>query len=421
MSQFELVNEFIDVSKEDDLTKAVFGSLELLSTEALNEIFKQAALGVSVQSEPEFTFHETVNRREPDVIIEDGQNLTVMVEAKLDDHTRPNQLSDEYDDLIEGWSSESLRLWHVTDDSQPPRNIIDRTGIPPDDFLWCSWRDLASALLNVDSEAVNKTDQSVMAMLIQIFEDNGFAPFGGFALMKDSQSLSGQLEQAYQVRKQYYSEINSFRKDVESYLTEEVRFWRFFRRGVSGGIASGQKTFPTKSWENMPRNLWFSYIPRGDTPGRATRQSHENYLILDFNSRTGTIRAGYMMTTATGKVKDDVFRKILHEQRDLVLEIIRENQLQPYTTSYSLGDRLGPDDDLEPFLEQLGDSSYDDSEWGRRLLLTRTWSADELPTKDEGDELFEPAEVTKEVAGALNDIYQLTYYDYDHIFYPKTE
>ncbi len=421
MTQFELVNEFIDVSKEDDLTKAVFGCLELLSTEALNEIFKQAALGINVQSEPEFTFHVTVDRREPDVIIEDGRNLTVMVEAKLGDHTRPSQLSDEYADLIEGWNSESLRLWHITDDSQRPRNIKARTGIPRDDFLWCSWRDLASALLNVDLRVVNSTDRSVMAMLEQIFEDNGFAPFGGFTLMKDLQSLSGQLQQAYQVRKQYYSEINLFRKDVESYLTDEVRFWRFFRRGVSGGISSGRKTFPTKSWENMPRNLWFSYVPQGNTPERATRQSHENYLILDFNSRTGTIRAGYMMTTATGKVEDDVFRKILHEQRDLVLEIIRENQLQPYTTSYSLTDRLGLTDDLEPFLEELGDSSYDDSEWGRRLLLTRTWSTDELPTKDEGDGLFEPAEVTKEIAGALNDIHQLTYHDYDHIFYPKTE
>lgn len=421
MSQFELVNEFIDVSKEDDFTKAVFGCLELLSPEVLNEILKQAALDIKLQSEPEFTFHETVDRREPDVIIEDGRNLTVMVEAKLDDHTRPNQLSDEYADLTEGWNSESLRLWHVTDDSRRPRNLKDRTGIPPDDFLWCSWRDLASALLNVDLGAVNSTDRSVIGMLAQIFEDNGFAPFGRFTLMENSQSLSGQLQQAYQVRKQYYSEINSFRKDVESYLTEEVRFWRFFRRGVSGGIASGQKTFPTKSWENMPRNLWFSYVPRGDSPRRATKQYHENYLILDFNSRTGTIRAGYMMTTATGKVENDVFRKILHQQRDLVLEIIRENQLQTYTTSYSLGDRLSSTDDLEPFLEELGDSSYDDSEWGRRLLLTRTWSADELPTKNEGNELFEPAEVTKEVACALDDIHQLTYHDYDHIFYPTTE
>lgn len=95
MAQFELVNEFVDVAKEDDLTKAVFGCLELLSTDALNEIFQQAELGIEVESEPDFTFHQTVDRREPDVIIEDGQNLTIMVEAKLDDDTRPKQLSDK--------------------------------------------------------------------------------------------------------------------------------------------------------------------------------------------------------------------------------------------------------------------------------------------------------------------------------------
>lgn len=37
MTTFEIVTEFIEVEKEDDLTKAVFGCLELLSTEALNE------------------------------------------------------------------------------------------------------------------------------------------------------------------------------------------------------------------------------------------------------------------------------------------------------------------------------------------------------------------------------------------------
>lgn len=418
MAQFELVNEFVDVAKEDDFTKAVFGCLELLGTGALNEIFQQAELGIEVESEPDFTFHQTVDRREPDVIIEDGQNLTIMVEAKLDDDTRPKQLSDEYADLIEGWNSDTLRLWHITDDSHRPQNLKTRTGIPPDDFLWCSWRNLASALLNADAGEMNSTDCSVMAMLAQIFEDNGFAPFGGFTLMENSQSLSHQLQQAYKVRKQYYREINSFRKDVESYLTDEVRFWRFFRRGISGGISSGQKTFPTKSWENMPRNMWFSYVPRGDTPECATSPYHENYLFLDFNSKTGSIRAGYMMTTATGKIRDDVFREVLHEQRDSVLQVIRENQLQPYTTSFSLGEQLGPTDDIESFLEELRDPSYDNSEWGKRFLLSQTWSADELPTKDEGDGLFEGTEVTKEVAVVLNNIHQLTYHEYEHIFYP---
>lgn len=421
MTTFEIVKEFIEVEKEDDLTKAVFGCLELLSTSALNEIFEQASLDMRVESAPDFTFHETVDRREPDVIIEDGQSLTVMVEAKLGSPTNMTQLSDEYADLIEGWNSDTLRLLHVTDDGRQPPEIEARTRIPSEHFQWTSWRRLAAALLKVDTTVVNRTDRRVIAMLTQIFEDEGFAPFGGFTIMNESQTLSNQLQQAYQVRNQYYDEINSFRKDVEKNLTDEVRYWRFFRRGVSGGMGRGQISFPTSNYQRMPKHLWFTYVPQDQKPTLAHQNYLQNYLLLDFNSRTGAIRAGYTATTAPGKVKNDLFRKTLHEQKEMILKIISEHGFQPYTTSYSLDNKIESIDELDSFFEEIGNPSHDISEWGKRFLLTRTWSAEELPTRDEEAEMFRPAHVTKDVASALNEIHQLTYHDHDRLFYPEVE
>lgn len=420
MQNFEIANEFIDVEVEDDLTKAVFGCMELLSTDALNEVFKQTELGIQFESEPNFIFHQTVDRREPDVVIEDGQNLTVMVEAKLGAHTDTQQLSDEYADLTERWHSDTLRLLHVTDTQHRPRKI-DQTDIPADHLLWTSWRRISVALLNTGPTIGNSTDRRIMGMLTQIFEKYGFAPFGGFTLMKESQTLSNQLQHAYRVREQYYDEINAFRKDVEHDLTDEVKFWRFFRRGISGGMTSGQKTFPTKNYERLPKHLWFGYIPRGEEPIPAAGNYHQNHLTLDFNSQTGTIRAGYLMTTAGGKVRDDCYRKLLHEHKDAVLKMIEEHDLSPYTTSYSLSDTLTPTDEIDQFLEEIGDASYDIQTWGKRFLIANTWSADELPTRGEEDELFTPAEVTKDVAKSLNELHRLTHHEYGRIFYPDVD
>lgn len=421
MADFEIIDEFVDIHVEDELTKAVFGCLQLLGPEALNEIFSDERFDFSFESAPEFTFHETVDKREPDVIIEDGDNLTVMVEAKVNAPTDTTQLVDEYADLKEGWDSETLRLLHVTKDRLRPSKLSSITEIPSEELIWTNWRNIASAALNVDASRVSTADRRVIEMLIEVFEAEGYTPFGGFTLMNQSNSLGEQLNQAYRVREQYYDDINSFRKDVETYLTEDIEYWRFFRRGVSGGQGSGLVQFPTSNYQRLPRNLWFSYIPQSKSTNLAHTNYNENYLFLDFNSKTGQIRAGYSVTTASGKVSDDIFRRTLHERKDTVLRIVEENDFHPFTVSYSMGNRIDSLEDLPKFLDEIGVSSYDDSELGRRFLLTRVWSAEELSTRDEGDNLFEPVDLTRDVAGVLDEIHRLTYREHPEIFYPTVE
>lgn len=418
MSKYGFADEFVDIEVEDELTKAVFGCLQLLGKDALNEVFSNSRYDFSFTSPPDFTFHRTVDRREPDVIIEDEPKLTLMVEAKKGAPTDPNQLSDEFDDLTQEWDSNKLRLLHITEERLRPSELEARTGIPDKNLIWTSWRKLAAALLDIERTRLPTADQRVLEMLIEILEDQGYTPFGGFTIMNESQSLENQLNTAYEVREQYYKDINSFRKDVESHLSEEVSYWRFFRRGVSGGLSSGQKKFPTSTWEYLPRNLWFGYTPEGGPLNIATSNYHENYLILDFNSKTGTIRAGYSVTTAPEKVSNDVYRKVLHERKSTVLDIIRRTDFQPFTTSYSLGTKVDTVEGTEKFLEEIGDPTYDYSNLGKRFILAQTWTADELPTQPESDSTFTPAEVPKKVAIALNEVHQLTYHQYDEIFYP---
>jgi len=421
MNKYEIADEFVDIEIEDDLTKAVFGCLQLLGKDALNEVFSDPIYDFSFASTPKFTFHETVDKREPDVVIEDLPGLTLMVEAKKGAPTDPKQLSDEFDDLTKEWDSDKLRLLHITEDRIRPANLEEKSGIPAENLLWTSWRKLAASLLGIDRSSLHTTDKRVIGMLIGILEKQGYTPFGGFTIMDKSQTLEKQLNQAYEVRKQYYKDINSFRKDVESYLPEGVSYWKFFRRGVSGGLSSGQKSFPTRTWQYLPRNLWFAYTPEEGTLGAATRDYHENYLMIDFNSKTGDIRAGYSVTTAPEKVTNDVYRRVLHEQRETVLNLIEETDLQPFTTSYSLKTKIETVAGAERFLEAIGDVNYDISNWGKRFILAYTWAADELPTRNESDSTFIPAQVPKEVGRALEKTHQLTHQQYDEIFYPNPD
>ena len=416
MAKYELADAFVDIDDDEDrLTKAAFGCLELLSVHALNEVFRHADIDTTFEDEPEFTFHETVDRREPDVVLADGHNLTMMVESKLRAPTEITQLEDEYDDLIDHYGSETRLLLHVTDHTRRPRKL-GRVDVPEEDLLWTSWRTLAAAVRQVDSEEANQTDQRVLGMLTQIFDANGFRPFDGFTLMDNSPKLSDQLEQAYNVRNTYYEEANAFRKDSESRLVDDIGFWRFFRRGVSGGMGSGLNQFPTSNYQRMPKHLWFSYTLNGDAPSHTGRKYKRNYLTLDFNSKTGTLRAGYIVTTNGEKFSD--FRESLNEYRGTVLEVLSENDLEAYTTSYSLSTRLGPSDDIEAFLEEIDDPGYDESEWGKRFMIARSWSADSLPTRTEADDTFRPTEAPTTVAEALNEIHRLTYSEYRDVFYP---
>lgn len=421
MAQYELAKEFVEVSNEDHLTKGVFGCLQLLSTEALNELFSRTDASFSFSSPPKFTFHETIDRREPDVVIEDSQHLVVMVEAKRGDPTRTQQLIDEYDDLTENWDAETHCLLHITDDRFEPSQLQAIDEIPAQNLVWVSWRQLAAAALSIDTNRLQTADERVIEMLIEIMKADGVTPFNGFTHMTQFDSLSDQLEQAYNIRKQFYQDINSFRKDVESYLTEDIGYWRFFRRGISGGMTSGRKSFPTKNYQYMPRNLWFSYFPEEKSPGIANSKFKENCLFLDFNSRTGRIRAGYTMTTVPGDIKNDLFRKRLHEHKETVIELLQENGYTPHITSYSLSTKSDTIQEAREFLDIISDSAYDDSIYGRRFMITRVWESDEMPINEQENGLFDPAEVTQDIARELNNIHMLTYKEHPEIFYPELE
>lgn len=417
MARFEIADEFIDVDVENDLTKAIFGGFQLLSADALNEVFAGSPFDFSFDSTPEFTFHETIHRREPDVVITDEPNLAILVEAKLGGSTDPSQLADEYADLTQYYDTNMHRLVHMTKTRSRPEDTYSQTDIPSEDLIWTNWRQLAATLMDVKKDPLSTTEQRIIGLILQVFESNGFAPFNGFT-MNEFNSLSDQLEQAYQVRSQYYDDINSFRKSVETHLTDDIEFWRFFRRGVKGGLASGVESFPDKEYERIPRNIWFSYIPVAEgEPDRAENKYQENYLLLDFNSKTGAVRAGYVMTTAPYKVENDVFRRRLHEKKETVLEIVETTDFQPFTTSYSLGAQIESIDEFEKFLEDIGDEEYN-IDRGKRVMIARVWTADELPVREEGADGRARTRVTEKVADAIDELHRITHQEHDGIFYP---
>jgi hypothetical protein len=419
MTNYEIADAFVNINNEDDLTKAVFGCLELMSPSALNAILAAEKFDFTFASSPDFTFHEQVEDREPDVILEDNQDLTIMVEAKAGAPTNIDQLGEEYKELTDGWETATQRLLHVTETRLRPSQLEQVDEVPAEDLIWTSWRELAIAVMNIDENAVSSVDKRLLKLLEQVFDQQGISPFAGFTLMTQDTTFEEQLRQAYELRKQYYENINTFRKDVETYLTDDVDFWRFFRRGIGGKFYSGQKSFPSSSDTRIPRNLWFSYVPTGTTPDLTNKKHRENYLFLDFNSKTGTLRAGYTVTTKPGKVQDDIFRRTLHNRRDTVLKILEERELQPYTTSYGFATKCGSMKEIKEFLTAIGDNSYDYSSLGKRFLITRTWSADELPIRLDSDMTVDTTSVIKDVAEAINTIHKLTAEECREIFHPE--
>jgi hypothetical protein len=75
--------------------------------------------------------------------------------------------------------------------------------------------------------------------------------------------------------------------------------------------------------------------------------------------------------------------------------------------------------EIKEFLAAINDESYNHSSLGRRFLITRTWTADELPVQSGSDVTVDTTSDITTVAKALNDIHELTFEEYPEIFYPE--
>lgn len=418
-SRFGLADEFIEIKVEDELTKAVFGGLQLLSPETLNAVFADTKFDLSFSSAPEFIFHEQVDRRIPDVIIDESPQTTVIVEAKLGADTDTTQLAEEYNDLASNWQSKTKRLIHITSDRTRPRALDSIEGIPDENLVWMSWRELATNLLALDSDAMDTAGQNAVEMLIDILDHQGFTPFGGFTTMTQQEdNFTTQLTTAYEIREQYQRETNTFRKDVETHLDQSIAFWRFFRSGAVGHPWAGTESFPSKHYQRITRNLWYAYRPTDFTWETGANSSSQNYLFIDFNSKTGVIRAGYSMKVSPGSIEDDIFRRSLHQHRERVLDIIHDEDLKPVTTTHHFGTRIDTLDGMADFLEVIGDGSYDEDSYGKRFLLAREWEPDELPLRPDTETRMDAKETILDVADCLNEIHDLTYNHHRDVFYP---
>lgn len=438
-SEYGLV-DVIDIDgDEDNLTKAVFGVLQLLDTESLNQLFDDDKFdGVRFEEQPDFRFHEHVDQRIPDAIIE-GEGVTVMVESKYSASTEIDQLEDQYEDLEGEFDTPIKRLLHITNDASEPEKLQNarcssNRDISWDKVVWTSWRDLAATALETKNEGAEEDSQRrLIETLTGIMEKEALMPFTGFTEIdpdESENSFQGQLKQAYEIRKGCYRDLRLLHKDVKSRLEEDedsyIEPWKFFRYGNKGRQNAGLDEMPKKKWKRIPRHLWYAYRPKQkeQIENTASDSNKENYLFLDLDSKLGLLRVGFTINIQEDQLSEEPHRNSLKENKEefLDLDVVNNSNFEVYTSNARMSDRiidLSPGDESarETFFKEALSDKWNKDRHGKRLLITKRYK--EVPTKREDERAAHKSEFVKEVKGDLEELNRITYRENKDIFYPR--
>ena len=173
-------------SKEDILTSLVFGTLQILDrTKFLTPILEQCEVELAGEAAPErftFTYWRKMDKKIPDVILEDNLNL-IFFENKLNASLGVGQLVEEYEDGIR--CHKNFRLIAVTSDwVEPPeiqqaKELLTREGIKNPGIQWINWQKIY-AILRSNANNGNQTEQKLVSDLLSLLEVEGLSTFVQF-------------------------------------------------------------------------------------------------------------------------------------------------------------------------------------------------------------------------------------------------
>lgn len=220
----DALKRYLDIESEDDLTRIVFGLLELLGPTVLTDILELS--DGSLSDDVQVAFHTRIDPladRIPDVLIEDSE-MTVMIEAKRGTELDLEQLRDEHDDLHQ-FGNEQKRLVLVSGHESKPSQL-DEVDL---EFVdWIGWRDVALRISRYDQDTLSETKRRLAELLRTKLEEEGYVPFAGF-----SDGLLEDLARIHSLTEHYHQHIARFHRDVEGRLGD-----RDSRRRTCGATVS---------------------------------------------------------------------------------------------------------------------------------------------------------------------------------------
>lgn len=369
---------YLDIESEDDLTRIVFGFLDLLGSTALTEILKLPDGELSNEFRVEF--HTRIDPRAeriPDVLIADA-DTTVMVEAKRGTDFDADQLRDEHEDLRR-FGNKGKRLLLVTGHESRPSQLDE---IDLEHVKWLSWRDIALRVSRCDRSALSETQIRLIDLLRTKLEEEGYVPFTGF-----SEQLLQEFSEIRRLSERYYENIARFHRDIEGKIGDRgLQAKNMWRDGVSQDF----NRFPA-DLRFVSSRLWIAY----GEPDFAINNKHQHYLFVAFcveTEETPIVRVGYSLSPKQSTSN----REDLVDNADEIVQFVTETDSQLLQTdrNFHMIEQFSDESEMNSVLNSADALGYID-----RLQII---------TEYESTRLTDP-KLTEEVANDLIALHDFTY------------
>ncbi|MFC7216051.1 hypothetical protein ACFQO4_18435 [Saliphagus sp. GCM10025334] len=374
---------YLTIESEDDLTRVVFGVLDVLGPTLLAEILGLPEEWAS--TELQIKFHTRIDPRAhriPDVVIRDGAT-TVIIEAKRGTTIDIEQLREEHADLDQ-YGNERQQLMVVTGHESKP-TAVDELDL--DNVEWIGWRDIALRTSNTDRSTLSHSQRRLLDLLQRKLEEEGYMPFAGF-----SEELLEELPDIWELSTQYYAHVARLYRALEGKLVEQglqaKNVWR-------DGISQDFNRFPAEL-RFVSSHLWVAY----GEPGTEITNKEHHYLFVAFcveDGETPLIRVGYSVSP---KGHPEV-RAALIENAGTITEFLLENDRQLLYTdrNFHVDDRIVDGSEMKSLL------TADDT----LSNLNRV----QLATEYGRGRLVNP-NLTELVADDLLDFHEFVHSNFDH-------
>lgn len=308
---------YLDIEGEDDLTRIVFGILELVGPPVIAEVVGMSDDALSDAARVEF--HTRIDRladRVPDVLIED-RDTTVMIEAKRGTDFDVDQLREEHDDLSRFGNDEKLLLL-VTGHESRPAGLDD---VDLEHVAWIGWRDVALRISRCDRSALTGTQDRLIELLRTKLAEEGYMPFTGF-----TEPFLEEFPELWRLADRYRGHIARFHRDLEGRLGDSgLQAKNVWRDGVSQDF----NRFPGEL-QLVPSHLWIAYGEADE----AINNKDQQYLFVAFCAKAGekpVLRVGF---SASPK-GDASTRSTLIENADDIVSFVTESDFTLLATDWN--------------------------------------------------------------------------------------
>lgn len=316
------ISEYLTIESEDDLTKIVFGILQLLDVSVIERVLEEA--DISIRDETlEYTYHSKVDRsasRTPDLLLESATQ-TVMIEVKRRRNIDTDQLEDQLDDLRRHGNANSALLFISGHEERPPE-LIDG---PLNEISWIGWRDVALVLLRHDFPDLSPTQARLLEVVVEKLHEEGYVPFTGF-----DQSLLEGIGETWSQYRSYFNEINTFVRAIEGRVDEHglaaKNLWR-------DGISQDFHRFPS-DWRFITDHFWVAFGSQGEE----VNSKDGAYVFVALCWPEGalpTVRAGYSWTPG-GRYGD---ADVLVDAADDIASFVESTEYRLIRTSRNFDER----------------------------------------------------------------------------------